>query len=162
MLIRSARDEINSIIATRQPNSKHYIGVHLRRGDRHAVSWRYNAGYVPISEYVQAVQDISMGLSIENESTTPVYIASDSPSAEAELADVLPSNTQLLSLARCRNPELRALASPNEYVQQEFDKLESEVRVNLTRGMVIDFAMLSGMWAWNDDVIPKATVCTIR
>jgi hypothetical protein len=91
-----------------------------------------------------------------------VYIASDSPPAEAELAGALPSNTELLSLARSRNLELRELASPKEYVQQEFNKLPSEEQINLTRGMVVDFAVLSGMWAGNDDILPKAIVCTLR
>jgi hypothetical protein len=160
-LIRSAREEVNNIAGTQQRNSHHYIGVHLRRGDRHAVSWRYHAGYVPISEYVEAVQDTSLRFLTQNE-TIAVYIASDSPSAEAELVDALPSNMPLFSLSRSQNPELRTLASSNDYVQVEFDKLESEKRVNLTRGMVVDFALLNGMWAWNDDIIPKATVCTIR
>jgi hypothetical protein len=136
--------------------------VHLRRGDRHAKSWRYKAGYVPIPEYVQAVQDTSLRLSAQTESPMTVYIASDSPPAEAELAGALPSNTELLSLARSRNLELRELASPKEYVQQEFNELPSEEQINLTRGMVVDFAVLSGMWAGNDDILPKAIVCTLR
>jgi hypothetical protein len=161
-LIRSARDEISSIIATRRPHSQQYVGVHLRRGDRHAISWRYKAGYVPIPDYVQAVQDTYSRLSTQTNQTIAAYIASDSPSAEAELADTLPSNMQLLSLGRSRNPELRILASRKEYVQHEFNKLASEEQVNLTRGMVVDFAMLSGMWAWDDDIVPTATICTIR
>jgi hypothetical protein len=108
------------------------------------------------------VQDTSLRFLTQTESVTVVYIASDSPAAEAELVDALPSNMLLFSLSRSQNPELRALASPNGYVQKEFDKLELEERVNLTRGMVVDFAMLSGMWAWNDDIIPRAIVCTIR
>jgi hypothetical protein len=156
-LIRSARAELSRIATTRQ-----YIGVHIRRGDRHAVSWKYQAGYVPIPQYAQAVQDTSSRLLAQIESPIAVYIASDSPSANAELVNSLPSHTRLFSLARSQNRQLQALASPNEYVQREFDKLDLEERVNLTRGMVIDFAMLNGMWAWNDDIIPQATVCTIR
>jgi hypothetical protein len=128
----------------------------------HPLSWKYHAGYVPIPEYVKAVQDASSRFLTQTGSVTAVYIASDSPAAEAELVDTLSSNMLLFSLSRSQNPELRALASPNDYVQKEFDKLELAERVNLTRGMVVDFAMLSGMWAWNDDIIPRAIVCTIR
>jgi hypothetical protein len=109
------------------------------------------------------VQDTSLRLSTQTESPIAIYIASDSPSAKAELVDALPSDIQIIfSLARSQNPKLRALASPNDYVQAEFDKLELEERKNLTRGMLIDFAMLNGMWAWDDEIVPKATVCTIR
>jgi len=147
-------------MTTQEPSSSQYIGVHLRRGDRRAVSWRYHGGYVPISEYSQAVQDTLLRLS-RGEPTPVIYIASDSPSAEVELVDALPSNIPLFSLTRSRNPDLRALASPNEYVQAEFDKLQLDERAILTRGMVVDFAMLNGMWAWADDITPRATVCTI-
>jgi len=128
----------------------------------HPLSWKYHAGYVPIPEYVKAVQDTLLRFSTQTDSVTAAYIASDSPAAEAEFVDALPSNIQLFSLPQSQNPELRSLASPNDYVQKEFDTLELEKRVNLTRGMVVDFAMLSGMWAWNDDIIPRAIVCTIR
>ena len=163
MLIQAARDEMRGIIATPKTTPEQYLSVHLRRGDKHAVSWRYQtAGYVPIPEYVQALQDVSLRLPAHPGSAMAVYIASDSPSAEAELVAGLPSNSRLLSLGRSQNPDLRILASPKAYVQSEFDKLASDKRVNLTRGMVVDFAMLSGTWARNDDIIPKAAVCTIR
>ena len=30
------------------------------------------------------------------------------------------------------------------------------------RGMIVDFAMLSGMWAGKDDILPIASLCSIR
>lgn len=128
----------------------------------YSVSWRYDGGYVPISEYAQAVEDTSLRLSPALNSHMAVYIASDSPAASAELVKVLPSDILLFSLAQSQDPQLRTLASPREYIQHEFNKLGMEERINLTRGMIIDFALVSGMWAWNDDVVPNAIICTIR
>jgi len=160
-LIRSAREEFTSFFASREADAHQYISVHLRRGDRHATSWRYNGGYVPISEYARAMQDTSLRLSPKSNSQMAVYLASDSPSASAKFVNILPSDTLIFSLAQSQNPELRALASPKEYIQHEFNKLEAEERIKLTRGIIIDFAMTSGMWAWNDDIVPNATICTI-
>lgn len=160
-LIRSTREELASILAENQPNDPHYIGVHIRRGDRHPSSWRYKEDYIPTPEYVQAVHTTSLRLSLHPEVEMLMYIASDSPSAKAEFAKLLPSDTNLFSLSQSRKLELQTIASPREYVQHEFDDLEQEDRVKLTRGMIVDFAMLSGIWAWESDVVPKATVCTI-
>lgn len=115
-----------------------------------------------MSEYAQAVQDTSLRLSPNLDSQLVVYLASDSPSASAELVQALPSNMLLFSLAQSQNPELRTLANPRDYIQHEFNDLGVEERINLTRGMVIDFALASGMWAWDDDIVPNATICTIR
>jgi hypothetical protein len=54
------------------------------------------------------------------------------------------------------------LASRKEYVQKEFAALDEEGRVNATRGVIVDFAMISGMWRWKEDAAPEATVCTIK
>jgi len=34
-------------------------------------------------------------------------------------------------------------------------------RVRLTKGMIVDFALLSGLWAWHDDLKPGAVICGI-
>jgi len=176
-LIRTARAEMNGLSRSISPNQTSnaastqraedtnihlpsYIGVHVRRGDLHATSWAFHKGYVPIINYAQAALATWSRL-FPSSSPSTIYIASDSPSAERELSDALPSNTSVLSLSRSANPELRTLASPKEYVQSEFAGLGEEERINATRGMIVDFAMVSGMWAWPDDVIPDATVCTI-
>jgi len=183
-LIRSARAELSQLISSnyhksnrpRQGangnhvgnNSSQYIGVHLRRGDRHPASYNYHGGYVPISDYVQAITDTWTRLNSEASSLQDdpspdpvVYIAFDSPSAQAELASSLPRDT-IFSLSRSKDPGLQALASTRDYVQKEFDELGEEARINATRGMVLDFAIISGMWAWDGDIFPNATVCTIR
>lgn len=157
-LIKLARDEIDNLAGA---SGRQYIGLHLRRGDRPAVSWRYKGGYVPIPEFIQAIKNTASRLFSDNESTT-IYVASDSPSAEAELIDALPSGTLTLSLLNSRWRELTEMASRKEYVQREFNELEETERVNLTRGALVDFAMLSGLWASSGEVTPKATICTLR
>lgn len=138
-----------------------YIGVHLRRGDRHASSWSFHGGYVPIADYVQAVKDTWSRLFSQFDSIPVVYLSSDSPSALSELASVLGPQIVVYSLGQSQDPALQALVSPGEYVQQEFNELDETIRVTATKGMIVDFALLNGMWAWKDDIIPAATVCTV-
>jgi hypothetical protein len=93
-----------------------------------------------------------------------LYIATDSLSAQREFINALPSSTWVFSLSHTDNPNLRALASKKEagYVQSEFNNLRLDERVDQTRGMIVDFAMISGLWALENDIVPGATVCTIR
>jgi hypothetical protein len=93
-----------------------------------------------------------------------LYVAADSPSAQKEFINALPPNAWVFSLAASDDPALRALAGKkvSGYVQSEFDKLALDERIKQTRGMVVDFAMISGLWAWGKDTIPSATICTIR
>jgi hypothetical protein len=140
--------------------SPSYIGVHVRRGDQKAKSWAFHNGFVPIANYAQAILETWSRLFPSSPSPSTVYIASDSPSAQRELVNALPQ-TSVLSLSLSANPELRALASQREYKQEDFGGLGEEERVNATRGMIVDFAMVNGMWTWQDDVVPEATICTI-
>ncbi|OBZ79230.1 hypothetical protein A0H81_01390 [Grifola frondosa] len=89
------------------------------------------------------------------------YVASDSPDAIREFISAFPSSTALFALAISTNPELRALAPQHAYVQAEFAAEDAEERVRLTKGMIVDFAMVSGLWAWDGDVVPGAIVCGI-
>lgn len=125
------------------------------------MSWRYKDGYVPISEYTQAVNATNIRLFADGQANVPVYIASDSPSAQSELIDALPSSTPILSLAQSGLRELNEVASHKEYVQEEFNGLGDADRVSLTRGAVVDFAMISGMWFTADQPVPRATICTL-
>ncbi len=58
-----------------------------------------------------------------------------------------------------QNAELKSLASPGEYFQGDFDKYDLETRIKATRGMIVDFALLSGAWIQGG---PDAIVCTVR
>lgn len=179
-LIRSARLELLNFIAAKSPATdiaksdpaadslSPYIAVHVRRGDRKA-SYAWPNRRVPMSEFVDAVGDTWERL-ITNDTFTigdnipldpVVFFSSDDPYALAEFQELLPDITPF-TLAKSQNPHLQALASPGEYFQKDFGGLEEEVRVKATRGMIVDFALTSGMWAWENEVIPDATICTIR
>jgi len=156
-LIRLARSELSMKLGHGTP----YTSVHIRHGDRKSSSYHYHGSPVPITEFAQATSDAWTRLGIANTSSaTPhVYVATDSPAAQKEFADTFQGPT--FSLSQSEHPELAALASHQEYRQAEFNELPFEQRTDATRGMIIDFAMVSGMWAWDGEIIPDATVCTI-
>ncbi|KAJ7492277.1 hypothetical protein FB451DRAFT_524892 [Mycena latifolia] len=142
-----------------------YLGVHIRRGDRNRQWHIYGQQYVPLPEFVDGVVDawsrLGLELSVDNNLVQPfVYIASDSPTAEKEFAASF-SPERVFSLPGSRREELRVLASPGEYYHEDFKKLEEDVRVRATRGMVVDFAVLSGAWSKDGDLIPDGTVCAV-
>jgi hypothetical protein len=116
--------------------------------------------YVPTSEYVTAIKATQYRLPVLHNDGASVYIASDSPTAELEFANAYAGH--FFSLRRSASSEIRQLASTDDYNQTEFNKLSDEERVRLTKGMVIDFALLSGAWAKQGDPAPRAGVCTKR
>jgi hypothetical protein len=166
-LIRSARDELASSrtgIQT-QPDltSPSYVGVHIRRGDRKAVSWEFHGNYVPIPNFIGAIKTTwSRLFSSKNIPRPCIYLASDSPTAQESVVQELQPNFSIFSLAQSKDPALRALTSREEYVQKSFNDLNGKQRIIATRGMIVDFALVSGMWAQKGDVSPAATICTIR
>ena len=90
-----------------------------------------------------------------------VWLASDSSAAVREFEGGFSAATALFSLNRSANADVRALAPVREYVQAEFEKEALAERVRLTRGMVVDLAMVSGLWAWPGEVVPGAVVCGV-
>ena len=173
-LIHRARSKMSDVIRSAAMNrgpspdtgSNHhapsYIGIHIRRGDQRPSLWEYHHGYVPIAKYADATSKAWSRLLPSVPHPMAVYIASDSPSAQQELVKSLPTDTQVLSLSLSNDEELMGLESPKEYVQAEFARLSEESRKRATRGMIVDFAMISGMWNQDAEVVPEATVCTIR
>lgn len=148
-----------------------YVGVHIRRGDRKAEAWPHRGQYVPITDFVTAVHDSWTRLRPDSilSPTQPgsvIWVASDSPAAQEEFLNAEPGaggalKSTVFSLSRSKNDKLRALASQREYFQSEFDAYSFEERVNATKGALIDFALLSGAWVWDDEARPMASVCTI-
>jgi len=142
-----------------------YVSVHIRRGDR-SPDWKvYGRPYIPISEFVDGAVEswtrLGLELSREDKLVQPfVYIASDSPAAEKEFSDSF-SPDRVFSLSGSKREELRLLASPEEYFQDIFMTLPDPIRVQATRGMVVDFAVLSGAWAADGDLIPDGTICAV-
>ena len=160
-------------VAMSQHNPDPYIAVHIRRGDRHASTFPYRGQYVPLEKYISAAFQTWTRLygEVDERDDSPpthfpappiIYAASDSHAVVEEFMSAFPSSSAVFSLASSTDPALRALVPQREYVQEEFDELPEEERVSLTRGMVVDLAMLSGLWAWEGDVVPGATICTIR
>ncbi|CAK5280659.1 unnamed protein product [Mycena citricolor] len=172
-MVNDAREELHAKIVkhfnTRVPHAG-YIGIHARRGDRNRAWQQYGMGrYVPIPDYISAAVDAWTRLGLELPTSTHadnliqpfVFVASDSPDALKQLADGFAPD-RAYSLALSDRPELRKLASPSEYDQNTFMAVKDPIaRVQWTRGMVVDFALLSGAWADDGQVIPDALVCTI-
>jgi hypothetical protein len=149
--------------ASTSSESPSYISVHIRRGDCKATTWKYVGKYIPLENYLVAVKDAwKRFFSPSTSGRARVYVASDSPSAHDEFVlGLAPATASVFSLRRSEKPALRDLASPREYVQKEFNALGEDERVRETRGMMVDFALVSGMWAEDGDDTPRATVCTI-
>ncbi|KAJ7897235.1 hypothetical protein B0H14DRAFT_397637 [Mycena olivaceomarginata] len=178
-LIQWAREELSEKLAAHYKNPRSfqgveqeddgptmgYLGVHIRRGDR-APEWRvYGQDYIPLADYLDDVVDswtrLGLELSAEDKLVQPfVYIASDSPAAEKEFAAAFAPD-RVFSLSESKNKELQRLASPEEYFQDIFMALPDSVRVQATRGMIVDFAVLSGAWAKDGDLIPDGTICAV-
>jgi hypothetical protein len=134
------------------------------------MSWRYQKlpqVQVPTEEYVNAVwktysriYNLSSNPDVTPTSPPVIYLASDSASAASDFAERLRSNDTLsrkykndnlrpliYELRNSSDPELRSLAPTREYVQADWveNRTQSE-RIAETRGMVIDWALLSGAW----------------
>ncbi|KAF8492667.1 hypothetical protein JB92DRAFT_3002176, partial [Gautieria morchelliformis] len=189
-LIQRARDEL-ALLAPPIPNStdRAYVSTHIRRGDRKAMSWRYQRlpnVHVPTAEYVDAVLKTHarmQNLSSDGSPSFPllVYLASDSPSAASEFTQFFVTNNSVVQrdgnetlkpviyeLRTSKDSELRSLAPAVEYVQAEWNNRTKEDRVRETRGAIVDWALLSGAWtselgAGAQDVLikPAAAVCTL-
>lgn len=158
-LIRTARAELVQVASPSNGRSDPYIAIHMRRGDRKPSSYRFSGNYVPIADFMDAIDVTWARLHPESSENLFVYIASDAPSALLELSN---SRYRTFSLSQSRDPGIRALASPAEYRQETFNELDADVRIQATKGMVVDFALVSGMWPWPRDILPDAVVCTIR
>ncbi|KAL8277047.1 hypothetical protein RQP46_010581 [Phenoliferia psychrophenolica] len=51
-LIHLARSSLSNVTAS---TGGHYMGVHLRRGDRHPFSWFFHKDYIPLADFVEAI-----------------------------------------------------------------------------------------------------------
>ncbi|KAG6888239.1 hypothetical protein C0992_009231 [Termitomyces sp. T32_za158] len=152
-LVQGARSELLSDVDS-------YIALHLRRGDRKPTF--YKGDHVPAELFVEAAAASWSRLRPDEPDNLTLFVATDSVTALREIIDLTSARYRTFSLFHSANEELRALVSPREYVQKEFDLLDVEERIQSTRGMIVDFALLSGMWAEEDDLVPQALVCTFR
>lgn len=157
-LIRFARSELASMLPQGGETNNSYVGVHIRRG-RAGLAWNWHQQPIPVSAYAEATTRV-----LGEKENKLVYIASDDPAAYDDAKMLLPPETQALSLADSAAPPLRAIASDEVYDHEKFGALEEDVRVSLTKGMIVDFAMLSGMWPEEGQNLPtpRAVVCGIK
>jgi hypothetical protein len=158
------------------------------------MSWRYQKapnGHIPTPEYVDAVwRTYSHIHSLSGTDTRPsspplVYLATDSPLAASEFTELLITNDSpvqthgnktheptVYELRTSLDPELRSLAPQMEYVQEKWNNRTKEDRIKETRGVIVDWALLSGAWtskaqdditeaAENFDLKPAAAICTL-
>lgn len=182
-LIRKARHELANTLSVNSSqsdvrNPAPYIAAHIRRGDRQAASWTYHNSQVPVENYVEAVRNTwtrlypsdpiptERDLDLDENAHFPVppitWIASDSPEAIQTFQNSFPaSGAAFFSLASSTDAALRGIAPKHAYFQKELNEEEEAERVRLTRGVIVDLAMVSGLWSWKGDVIPGAIVCTI-
>lgn len=160
-LIRKARDEL---VSDGENRPSKYMSVHIRRGDRLGMTWKYHDKHLPTGLYVDAALETWKRLNPTSDGSPLFYVASDSSTAVEEFLERLPSSVRVTSLGWSVDEELRAIASPRPYVQEEFNALREEERIRLTKGMIVDFALLSGLWIKEDgpDVRPCAAVCGLR
>jgi len=139
-----------------------YVGTHIRRGDQKSLSYSYPDRKIPLHEYLDGIQSTWTRLhSGHIRKVHPVvYLATDSPQAHVEFSETYKG--EVFSLYDSGDSRLRALASPAEYYQKEFNKLDLQSRIAATRGMIVDLALVSGMWADDDDIRPDAVICAMR
>ena len=160
-LIHLAHSELSTFMGS-QHHATSYVAIHVRRGDSKPASYEYH-GYIPTQEFAQAADDNWRRLHPDSNglpSKPIVYVTSDSPSALSEFLEDFDGQT--FSLFVSEIPSLKDVASPGDYYQQKFSKLSEDERVMAIRGMIVDFAMLSGIWAGKDDILPIASLCSIR
>ena len=157
-LIGKARVGLTSDV---EGESAEYLSVHIRRGDRLGMTWKYHRTHLPTSLYVDAALGAWRRLNPTSEESPLFYVASDSPEASEDFVNQLPTNARAFSLGWSSDEELKAIASPRSYVQEEFNTLSEEERIRLTKGMVVDFALLTGLWTNEEDpdVRLTANVC---
>ncbi|KAF8273820.1 hypothetical protein EI94DRAFT_1563217 [Lactarius quietus] len=165
-LIHSARVEMVSFLGLDSNHSARvdqYQSIHVRRGDGTGSSWKFHDKNVPVEEYASASNAAWNRLfrSTGNSGPQAVYLASDDPKVFEELQSQLEPGSRIFSLERSTNSDLSNIASPAPYFQNEFSALPEADRVRLTKGMIVDFALLSGLWAWDTDPKPGAVICGI-
>jgi hypothetical protein len=139
-----------------------YVGTHIRRGDRKSLSYSFQDRKIPLKDYLKAVKKTWERLhnGTPSQIYPVVYLATDSLDVHKEFSQVYEGES--FSLFDSWDPKLKALASPGEYFQKDFNALTLRERVAATRGMIVDLAMVSGLWTEEKSLTPDAVVCGLR
>ncbi|KAG8721339.1 hypothetical protein FRC08_013884 [Ceratobasidium sp. 394] len=180
-LVREARSELRRRIqaTTGSAAVTNYMSVHIRHGDRKAMSWEFikpgTDGYVPLQNYVDAVQKT---WTEQGPPGVPyVYVASDDPVALDEFINRTSAHVYSLrqwgvdggrvgeASVSAVSEELAELASPSAYNQSEWRSRPEVQRIRLTRGMIVEMALLSELWddekEEDSDLELVAVACTL-
>ncbi|PVF96089.1 hypothetical protein CPB86DRAFT_527541 [Serendipita vermifera] len=165
------REEISEL--RRRLAKKPYVGIHIRHGDRYPANQKWEGDFVPTSEYVATTTRMWNTLRTQRptdvrERQPSVYIATDSFAAFQDFRSLsgLPAGNVwgLHEADKLLNGRRRwkLLASPHGYVQRVFNgrKTRPEERARWTKGMIIDYALLSGAWLGEGERGPSAVICT--
>ncbi|KAH6917077.1 hypothetical protein BKA70DRAFT_1251302 [Coprinopsis sp. MPI-PUGE-AT-0042] len=169
-LINLAKQELTKAFTTQYELPAHdetatsaavYVGVHIRRGDRIPMGWKYHQKPIPTEVYAEAVTATWKRLHEEASDIAPaVYLASDSPDSIKQFASLV--HGPLFSLKDSKLPDLKSIASDKEYSQKPFGLLPLKKRVSLTRGALVDLALISGLWdSEREAMLLDATVCSV-
>jgi hypothetical protein len=162
-LIKLARQKLLILLSdvNQWPNHLHlpFVSTHIRRGDRKTLSYSFPDRSIPIQNYADAIKLTWSRL--HNDDALPVvYLATDSPEVHQDFTQLY--HGVVFSLFDIHEPRLHALASPGEYYQEHFARMDLLSRITATRGMIVDLAVLSGLWPSEDAIKPDAVICALR
>ena len=162
-LIKLARESFSSILHDGHERETaphlHFVSTHIRRGDRRTLSYSFPDRKIPVQNYVEAIESVWSRLHLSNR-LPAVYLATDSPEAHEQF--VQSYKGVVFSLFTTSDSRLRALASPGEYFQHRFEELDLQSRITATTGIIVDLAVLSGLWPDEGKLVPDAVVCALR
>ena len=158
-----------------------YVAVHMRHGDLKPLSLRYGLQPIPVSDYAAGISKAIDELALRASADKPliIYAASDSVKAVEGLQTFQPGNgpacaCKVVSLRSSASPEIRELAYPSLDGYRQDDWAGSmamlwtdEERVRYTTGMIVDLALLSGLWPSitngnTESMTPSAVICGIK
>jgi len=165
-LLRLAQAEFSSFLTEVNQGDKaaksQYVGTHIRRGDRKSLSYSFLDRKIPTKDYLDAVEKTWSRLhnGAPSQVHPVIYLATDSSDVHKELSQVYEGRSY--SLFDSWDPRLSVLTSPGEYIQKQFDALNLQERVAATRGMIVDLAMVGGLWTKEKDLKPDAVICGLR
>ncbi|EGG06462.1 uncharacterized protein MELLADRAFT_86650 [Melampsora larici-populina 98AG31] len=145
-----------------------FVSVHIRKGDRHPFNQDHKLDYIPITNYLDAINSTWTQLRSTNEKlplSPNVFVASDTPLIMDVLNDMVPT-WNLFHLSQSFPKQLSLIAHPHEYSQRHFHAHVKSERIGYTRGQIIDMNFLAGGWSskihqTDETDKPLATICTV-
>ena len=87
------------------------------------------------------------------------YVATGAPEALRGYVAAHPPATATFALDLSTNSELRALAPKHAFDDANFREVPIGERVSLTRSVIVDLALMAGLWEEDGFVVPGATIC---